>query len=393
MSNKSVLVLVTIIAVLSSTGGETAELCNGDGDCSGSDACVGGACVAAVPDLDQYLTEAQSRWSSFVWAVQFPALFEPTPELCCFDYTGDGVPDDALGNIVALSVSLDGGDPNGDLQQAIEDGALVKVFDWRELAPDLAAGDVQVSVFDGELSGAMTFDDRKAGLGHVLLSRSSFGSHGAIDQLNGGSVSSGLVDVTGNGFELELPFMSLMLGGQTTSVRLLDPRLRGPVAYDNSPGAPCQGLCTVDDDRGPGHTPQIVGGAWLGGVIPIADFLEHMDAFYRKCDCAGIDPDQPVIVWGENAGNMTFDVSCTANIGDPLLCDPADPCSELNMVCSFMGLLPQTLDVDYDRSGINESYSVGLRIAWSGTTLDGLTGLFVDGFESGNTSAWTNAVP
>ena len=162
-----------------------AQPCTSDDDCYGFDACIGGACVPPVPDPDAYAVQAASRWSSYVRTVQFPALFDPV-EQCCFDYTGDGVPDDQFGVMLALVVSFFGGDPAGAVQQTIEEGELVKVVDWRELAPDLAAGDVQLAVFDGGWNDAIPFADRRAGLGHTMLLRESFGPYGAIDQLNAG---------------------------------------------------------------------------------------------------------------------------------------------------------------------------------------------------------------
>jgi hypothetical protein len=366
---------------------DAAELCDSNVDCTSPDECIGGACVPPVPDPDAYVTEAMTRWSSYVWAVQFPSLFEPTPELCCFDYNGDGVADDAFGGILELMIVL-GGDPVGSVDSALENGELVKVFDWRELAQDLASGDVQLSVFDGLWTDSTIHADRILGLGHTAFRRSSFGPFGALDQLNAGAVTSGLVEVTGNQFTLTLP--TFFVGDELATVHLLDPRLEATVIF----GEPLQdsglGLCSVDEDRGPSHTPQIVGGGKLGGVITADEILTHMDAFYRQCACAGIDPDLPVLEWQENGTTQMFEISCTSNTGDPSLCDPDDPCSNLDTTCGFIGILSNTLDVDLDGTGINESWSIGLRLGFAGTTLDPTPELFADGFESGDTGAWSN---
>jgi hypothetical protein len=367
-----------------------AQPCTSNDDCSGTDACIGGGCVPPVSSPDDYAVQAASRWSSYVWTIQFPALFDP-PEECCFDYTGDGVPDDQFGAMLALAAPFFGADPAAAVQQGIEDGALVKIFDWRELAPDLLAGDVQLSVFDGEWNDAIPFDDRRAGLGHTMLARTSFGPYGAIDQLNSGSVDAGLVEVTGNGFSLVQPFI---FGGDLAPVRLRDPRLQGRVVYDDAPGAQCWGLCTVDEDRGPGHTPQIVGGAKLGGVIPAEEFLEYMDTFFRGCACAGVNPNLPVIVWQVNPGPGVFEVECTDNTGDPSQCPPDDLCAQLDTICDFIPIIATTLDIDHDGDGVNESYSIGLRLGFSGNSIDGVSDfLFGDGFESGDTSEWSNVMP
>jgi len=367
---------------------EGAELCDDNGDCTSPDECVGGACVPPVPDPDAYVTEAMTRWSSYIWAIQFPALLEPDPDVCCFDYTGDGVADDGFGLLLSAMAPLLGSDPVALVDSALANGELVKVLDWRELAGDLVAGDVQMSVFDGLWTDSTIHADRILGLGHVAFRRSSFGPFGALDQLNAGTVTSGLVEVTGNQFTLTLP--GLFQGGDIVSVHLLDPRLEAPVSYGEPLRDACLGLCTVDEDRGPGYTPQIVRGGKLGGVITADEMLTHMDTFYRQCACASINSSMPVFEWEENTFTATFEISCTTNIGDPSLCDPGDPCSDLGLVCGLVGILGGTLDVDLDITGIMESWSVGLRLGFAGTSLDPMPELFADGFESGDGSAWSN---
>jgi len=370
---------------------QAAQLCTDDIDCSGSDACVGGACVPPVPDPFAYATEVVTRWSSYVWAVQFPALFEPTPEECCFDYTGDSLADDAFGAILGLMVPLAVFDdpPDVMMQQILQDGSLVKVFDWRELVPDLVSGDVQLSVFDGEWTDPTTHANRIVGQGHVAFLRSSFGPYGALDQLNAGTVATGLADVTGNQFTLVLPWVT----GEMVTVHLQEPRLEASVAYGVSPPDACAGLCSVNEDRGGAHTPQIVGGAKLGGIVTADEMLTHTDNFYRQCDCAGVDPSSPVFVWQENTDTDTFEISCTSNTGDPSGCDPSDLCADLATTCSFIPFFGNTLDVDQNDNNVMDGWSIGLRLGFSGTILDPIDVLFYDGFESGDTMKWSSSVP
>ncbi len=384
-------VLILVCIAVAPSVVRAAELCTNSNQCSGSDACIGGACVPAVPNPFAYSTTATARWTSYVWAVQFPALFEPTSERCCFDYTGDGVDDDAFGSILGLLIPLAVFDDNPDVmvQQIVENGTMVKVFDWRELAPDLVSGDVQLSVFDGEWTDTATYGDRVDGQGRVAFLRSSFGPYGALDQLNEGPVAAGLVYVTGNQFTLTLPWMT----GELVTVHLQQPRLESTVAFGVSPPDACAGLCSVNEDRGEDHTPQIVGGAKLGGILTADEMLTHTDAFYRQCDCAGVDPSSPVFVWEENTGLGTFEVSCTSNTGEPSGCDPADPCADLTMTCSTISIFGNTLDVDQNNNNINDGWSIGLRLGFSGTTLDPIPVLFYDDFETGDTSKWSTSVP
>ncbi len=145
----------------------------------------------------------------------------------------------------------------------------------------------------------------------------------------------------------------------------------------------------MDEDRGSAHIPQIVGGAKFGGIIQVAELLEYMDDFYRTCECAGVDSGFQVISWEENPTTLTLHVSCTDNIGNPANCDPDDPCSELGTTCAVIPVMGNILDVDFDNNGINESFSLGLRLGFAGTTLDRFPELFADGFESSGTHAWS----
>ncbi len=384
-------VFALLIIVWSPSTVETAELCDSNADCTSPDECIGGACVPPVPDPDAYVAEAMTRWSSYVWAVQFPALFEPAAERCCFDYTGDGVVDDSFGTMIGLWTSIDPDlDPVAITNAALSEGRLVKIFDWRELAPDLAAGDVQLSVFEGIWTDATTFQDRILGLGRTAFRRSSFDSHGALDQLNDGTVTAGLVEVAGNQFTLMLPW--IWTGDGLAVFHLQNPRLEVPIADGGPLPETAFGLSSLDEDRGSTHSPQIVGGGKLGGTVSGFEILAHMDAFYRQCSCAGVDPQIPVILWEENHATNTLDIWCTDNTGTTANCDPDDPCSDLDTVCGTIGILANIFDVDHDGNEVNESLSMGLRIAFAGTTLDVMHDLFADGFESSDVAAWSNSV-
>ena len=114
---------------------------------------------------------------------------------------------------------------------------------------------------------------------------------------------------------------------------------------------------------------------------------------YRQRGCAGVDPGSPVLTWEENTHTGAFDVSCTANVGDPSGCDSTDPRSELSTSCSFIPLFSNTFDVDQNSNGVMDGWSIGLRLGFSGTTLDPISVLFCDNFESGDTSKWSSSVP
>lgn len=388
---KMSIVFVSALVALSPLSVEAAQSCDDNGDCTSPDVCISGACVPPVLDPDAYVTEAMTRWSSYVWVVQFPALFEPDPEVCCFDFTGDGHPDDGYGVLVGLMKSGGFGfEPVLLMVSAIENGETVKVFDWRELAADLATGDVQVSIFDGQWTDSTSHQDRILGLGHTAFQRLSFGPYGAYDQLNTGIVTSGFVDIGGDQITLDLPWPWPVTG--LVPLQLQESKLEAFVSYGELQRDACLGLCSVDEDRGTGHDPQIVGGARLGGVIRAEEILTRMDDFYRECSCAAPPGTTLSIEWQENIVNQAFEIHCPVEPLAPddfgYACLDGDPCGDMHTACDFLPILGPTLDVDLDGTGINESWSIGLRIGFAGTTLDPIPELFADGFEYGDTSAW-----
>jgi hypothetical protein len=339
---------------------------------------------------------------------------EPTPPEFDDELTGslsdgvtDGGPTDSMSGQEALRTARQigsyrlieqiGEDPVEMTNTELEAGELVKIFDWRELATDLVAGDVQLSVFDGLWTDATAHADRITGLGRSSFRRSAFGPFGALDQLNAGSVSSGLVAAAGDRFSIDLPWPWPTPGLQTFVLH--EPRLEVSVSYGEPPNDPCLGLCSIDIDPGPGHVPEVVGGARLGGAIPADQLLGPMDAFYSECDCvrpAGVPPG-PAIEWWEDPGTGNLRVACTFDPLEPgepgYTCEPEDPCGDMHEVCEFLPLFGLFLDVDLDETGINESMSVGLRLGFAGTTLDPMPEIFADGFELGGTTNWSNTTP
>lgn len=376
-----IVIAVTLISLI--TPFAAAQLCTDDNQCSGDDACIAGRCISPVPDRLAYTESAMLRDAGYIRGLQFPALFDPSEE-CCFDLDGDGSIDDAWGAVLALTQSFDPTfDPQGSVDIALADGQLIRIIDWRQLPSGLVDGEVEFSVFGGVLADGVTVTDMAAGLGSALLDVTTFGSHGALDQFNLASISSGILEGEGN--QLNLPVFATTNG--SLDITLRRPVIEAPLV--ESP-AGCSGVCTVDEDR-PGSTPSNVWGGKMGGLILLDDYMASLDQIYRTCSCAGVDPTQPVFTWGANAGNGTYDISCTdPGSWDSTQC-PTAPCSGLNQICSFTTLISTTADIDSDGDSINDAWSVGLRFSVSGTTIVGLHGLFFDDFESGDTAAWSTS--
>jgi hypothetical protein len=366
-----------LVTVLCTAVPGQAQLCSADHECTGEDACIAGRCVPPVPDPAAYADQTGQRQASYWRTIQLPALFEPAEE-CCFDYTGDGTPDDGWGNLLALTASMGTADPQGAMDLAVQEGRLVKLVDWRALPAGLADGEVQLSVFDGRWEAGLTYPDMQPGTGSAYLELASFGSHGALDQFNTATLAGGVVTGTGSSIRMDIDSGN----GLQMDLDLQDPRVELPLA--GSPG-PCAGVCTVDETR-PGSVPELVGGGRVGGLILVEQYMSELDAAFRTCGCAGIDPGQPVFTWAPDPGLGRYDISCTDNTGTPGSC--SNFCTSLTQLCMYFGLLAVTADVDTLGDGVKDAWSVGLRVGLSGVEVAGLSEVFADGFESGDPSAW-----
>lgn len=387
--------VVFLIALSSSAVPFAAEFCVDTTDCNPGQECIGGGCVDPILSVPAEVAAMISRWTSVVRLTQIPAVFDPD-EVCCFDLDGDGSIDDANGSLLAALAPLLGNpDFNGTLLQNVSDGQEIGFIDWRELDPGLAAGDVQFSWYPFDWVGEPDYATVVAGDGHLLVHDTAIGSHGSAEQFNdGGVVSAGEIDVKGNRITLPSITASGLSGpGVSELVTLYKPRLAAELAYDGNASAVCEGLCSVDEDRGGLHDPPLVGGARLGGLLSAVEQWQTLDRVLRACDCAGVDPTQPVVTWAPSGGRLS--ATCTANTGgDPVGCDETPWCEQISTICLSLTVQSSTLDQDLDDDGILDSWSAGFRLGFSGVTVDGSTAMvFSDGFESGDTSIWSVAQP
>lgn len=327
--------------------------CAADADCTAPAACVAGACVAPV-DPASYVAEAAGRPASYGWQLTLGNPDAPQGD-CCFDLDGDGQIDDQFGRSVSSLTNIANLDAQTELDQAVDDGALVRIVDWVELPPALADGPVRFSWFSGDLvpdaSGNLPAPaDRALGGVHVRLDPASFGSYGAEHQFNQAQLSAGHLEAWEGSFGLSVPIL-----GATAQLRVSHARMEADLAGD---AAGCSGVCTD-------------GPARLGGGILAPDLADFADGLLRACTCAGVDPSQPVLV-------ATFDAAagwsyrCTDNHGAASGCD-LPYCNEIGLFCNAFPSFLGTLDLDTDGDGLNDAQSMGVEVDLSGAVIDGLT--------------------
>ena len=349
--------------------------CTDSEDCELPSACVGGACVAPVPDPEDYVTAAAARCASWVWTIQLPN-FLPERETCCFDYDDNGTPNDAYGSILAAMGSMRGEnfDPTALLTTSIESFSQMLILDWVEL-PEAGDGEVRLSVFTGapEADGGVGSADPaqwKLGQGTAFLHPDSFGDHGALWQINDATVVDHVVQGRGGPLLLWLP--GLFTGPGLRPTILHQVRIRIPLPSD-PPG--CRGAFSEDLLVTPeGEEPFTAGGMTLGGLILFEDMMNDLDGALRTCTCAGVDPGQPALEWFLGPSGFEADCNPTNLPDDGSACtDLDDPiCATAQSTCNYIGIMTDILDVDLDGDGFEDALSVGLRLGFSAVTIGGL---------------------
>ena len=345
--------------------------------------CIAGGCVEPVEDLGEYADQAASRFSSYWYLVQHPYFFSP-PERCCFDFTGDDVPDDALSaaiHVFALFVE-DWIHPRLTLGFAIQDGSLTLVNDWLEL-PE-GDGACRLSVFSAiprnpdsgmaDWDPAVSSAANPVGDGQFDLDPDSFSPYGAYVQFNAASITTGTecagrvhegpcLDTGPDGPTIRLPLT--LLGVEPRRLAIDNARIVAPLSIE------VDTVRTLDEERVDGT---VVGGGHFGGTVSLHSLFTYFDDWLRSCTCANVNPVLPVFEIIREP-NGTVAVSCTENNGDGYAaCDENDEpaCSSVEGWCLHLLAFRNAVDVDTDGDGTLDALSLGLRFGWTGGSIVGL---------------------
>lgn len=302
---------------------------------------------------------------SYIWGMHFPSLIEPT-EQCCFDYDNDGSLDDGLGAFLDTLQNQSGSNFQESINQAILDNSLVKSFDWQSLDLSLSNQSFSFHYLDAEiLTPNLSLVDRMSGLTQLIIPTNQNGNiFTAINDT--GSITATAPEISGL---LNLQFDP---GQGLVPLTLLD--VKAEAQLSDSPNNVEPGIYTDDIIA---TNPEIVGGMKIGGILTSDEFLGVLDEQYRTCNCANVDPNQPLIVTEEFFGTLI--VSCDQSGLTPENCPVQSFCSTVGDFCTNAIGIGTTFDIDYDNNGVNDSYSVALRFGAAATTVDII---FANGFEN-----------
>ncbi len=257
--------------------------------------------------------------------------------VCCFDYTGDGEIDNALGQDVGGLIGLDA--INDNIATSIDDGSLVLLLEHAGLDDATTDDDFLINFFIG--SHVEPFDGLEATNNQVLIDPASF-DMGSQPQayvpdasVTGGAVAAGPGTVK----------IQISLAAATLDVTVSQARIEADVDAANS---------ALD------ATGVSLSGGKLGGVVKVRDVFTAANEFAaNSCTCLGLT--QPLL---DDNG------MCPEDGGDVTACEDAmeDTCATVGENCGLFGAVSIFADVDLDGDGAAGTIDDGLSLGASFTT-------------------------
>ncbi|MGB0590373.1 MAG: hypothetical protein ACPGU1_11905 [Myxococcota bacterium] len=314
--------------------------------CEGDEFCAAGACVA--PGLpEDYVFSADASVITSLGLAEDDAT---TPDVdegdCCFDFNGDGEPDNGLGGLLAslgsfLGDSLGDDGVNGLIQEQIDDGTLTILFE--QVGLDSAADDDALTLngFFGEMAE-----------GGYAVDPSSFieGTSTPYIMFDNAMIAGGELTAGPSLFSVTIPLGEF---GFDIALDAADTQIWSNV--------------TAGDAGGLNWTDGI-----LGGVVPMQQLVDALNGLGNSCDCLGLDGSDMLELKAEDKLGCTPALSgasptCTEEADGSLCVGIAD---NKGLVCTAIGIIKP--DIDTDLSGKKDSFSLGLRFEGAPAVITGL---------------------
>jgi len=285
---------------------------------------------------------------------------------CCFDFDGDDVNDNGLGDLLASAGSSFGfsvDDANSTIQGAIDDGSIALLLEHQDLAE--AGGDFSINFLLGAQDGDFTAPVAEGGNTYTI-DPASF-DEGVWPQARVGNANLDGTTVTGGPGTVGI---AISLFGATLNLRVTAAQLNAEVdsartAFDGT------GVALVNGE--------------IGGIIKAADLFDSLNNFFDStCGCvSGVDGD--LISYNPDDIANTATTMCAA-APDTSGCDENDDaqsaCATIVDNCeTVVGFLPLLLDIDSRKLGENceegeeitcDSLSVGLEFEAHGAAITGV---------------------
>lgn len=273
---------------------------------------------------------------------------------CCFDYTGNGQNDNAIGVLLG-QLQVFTGDVNANIAFAINQGLLSYVFEFSNFANPFYDPSLDLRVLLGEDTDDF-FSNNLGGEGAFNVLPESFEADGTTPKwaFDEARVNNGKLIASGGAIDLTFP--GLIDG---VAISLVDVHVRADV---------------VDEA---GKEPDLTAGGrvWLSngelaGVLLRDKLFESMNNAALNCDCI---QDARPLMYSYNQDQDKY--VCELTAADATRCSSASSeCSNLadRTICAFFANYSTNVDVDSSGDGTNDGYSVGVRFQSVGASLEGM---------------------
>lgn len=331
--------------------------------CTGTDVCSAGSCVAAGDKCD-YTFDERVSYVTTIRVGNQDANKDPGTNLpydaCCFDFTGDGKPDNKLGTILK-AVATFTGDINSLIQENIDSGSLALLLETKGVEDVTTDADFDMYGFYGADADA-DLENNAAGTSAFTVNPSSFleGTSTPLIGFEGASIAAGVLSAGPSLFQLSVPIVGAQL-----DIAVSNTQLEGVVAVGpNGKGLTMDGDVAIHGDAS-GDTY----GAKLGGVIKKSDLIAALNHYMDTCDCTYKNSAQETV---------TEFISTT---GDTAKCNTAtctgegQACTALPSYCSVLiGLVSPDVDLTDDgkTTSLGDGISVGVFVKATSASISGV---------------------
>jgi hypothetical protein len=318
-----------------------AALCSYQEEKTLCDQCINGQCVTVGDPKDYIFGDVVS----VITTMAIGGVSDAEP--CCFDYTGDGEIDNALGKLLkGLGNILGDTDVNVEITDSLQSGSTILLIEYSGLN-DLDAGSFVANLFYGEDTD-FDYADNLMGVGDFSVDPESFIPGTAIPaaSMPNGVAKNALISAGPGVFQLAFPIGNIKLNTKVSAAMLQANATIGP----NGVGLSFQQ-------------------GQLGGAITMDDLYAALNAYSNEeCDCLGLGGD--LITFDPDKGKMacasTENSSCDSNDPDE------DTCAQFGSFCGA-ALLFLKPDLDLDDDGEKDAMSLGLWLDATSATIVGLS--------------------
>ncbi len=321
--------------------------------CDAGKVCLGGACVNESDPCTYTFDPRVSYTTAITIGNQGSA-----GDTCCFDFTGDGTPDNALGDLLKTGSAITNEPINGTIAGQIATGQLTLLLETRGV--DNATDDSAIEVVgfygsDADEDGA----NNAAGTSTFVASRESFhfGTNVPAVHFPQGSITGGNLRAGPSVFLLSVPLFNAQLELEVSLTEI-----EGKVAVGPNGNGLTMGLDSAL-------------GVKVGGAVKRSALEGALNNFIANCGCVEFTDPADTQLIGD-------DGECNAATTDRCGVDVSDACKGFPERCSLLlNFIESDVDtacfatgryVAADCSGVPDALSVGIWLKATSGTISGV---------------------